>query len=328
MPKVSFVIPIYNAEQYLEDCLQSIIAQTSIDWECICVNDGSSDRSLAIIEQWAANDSRFRVYTQYNQGPSVARNFGIGVANGDFLSFVDADDVLRPNYLETLVRMMEQEDLDVAGCAYELSDSHKVKKYQFTVDQVLSFPELMASNQNLQQSNDLCFAWRYMFRRQLILDKGIRFDERCSIGEDTIFITNVLAHSQRILLTNDALYLYRLNENSIMRLQKYNPRMEESFLRMYDAKIKQIQDYNIDRYTDYSFGLAVAALTQYIPKLMSNRRLHGEDKQEYISAVLNLPLSQYAFHRIRFHNIYPSWREYMVYLAMKFRIMPILKRYF
>lgn len=325
---VSIILPVYNVEPYLDVCLQSIATQTLLAWECICVNDGSTDGSLEILERWSENDHRFSVYSQHNQGPSVARNFGISVANGDFLSFVDADDVLRPNYLENLVRMIDQENLDIAGCAYELSDTHKVKKYQFAVDQVLSFPELMASNQNLQQSNDLCFAWRYMIRRQLILDKGIRFDERCSIGEDTIFITNVFAHSQRILLTNDALYLYRINESSIMRLQKYNPRMEESFLRMYDAKIKQIQEYNIDRYSDYSSGLAVAALTQYIPKLMSNRRLHGEAKQEYIPTVLNLPLSQHAFHRIGFRNIYSSWREYMVYLAMKFKIMPILKRYF
>lgn len=326
--KVSIILPVYNVELYLDACLQSIASQSFTALECVCVNDGSTDGSLEILQRWAEKDSRFKIHNQQNQGPSVARNFGLNAAKGEYLSFVDADDVLRPEYLERFVQMMEQDNLDVAGCAYELSDTHSVKKFQFVVDRVLDFPQLIASNQMLQQSNDLCFPWRYMFRRSLVVEAGICFDERCSIGEDTIFITDVLAHSQRIRLTNESLYLYRVNPNSIMHRQQYNSRMEESFLRMYDAKIRQIHDYEIDRYTNYSYGLAVAAVTQYIPKLMNNRRLKGESKELYIPAVLNLPFCQHAFSQIGWRNIYPSWREYLVYLAMKFRIMPVLKRYF
>lgn len=99
---ISIVVPVYNAELYLKRCLDSILAQTFKQWEAVCVDDGSSDASQSIMEEYARKDNRFRVFTQKNGGASVARNFGIKIAQGDYLFFLDSDDELVPNCLELM----------------------------------------------------------------------------------------------------------------------------------------------------------------------------------------------------------------------------------
>nr|MCR4662874.1 glycosyltransferase [Endomicrobiaceae bacterium] len=102
MPKVSVIVPVYNVEQYLRQCLDSIINQTFKDFECICVNDGSTDNSLTILQEYSKKDNRIKIINQKNSGSSVSRNNGIKQALGQYVSFVDADDWITDNYLEIL----------------------------------------------------------------------------------------------------------------------------------------------------------------------------------------------------------------------------------
>ena len=98
--KVSVIIPVYNAEKYLAECLDSIVCQTLSDIEIICVNDGSSDNSLSLLEAYSRKDNRFKIINQENSGPGVARNTGINVASGEYIFFVDSDDTIFPETLE------------------------------------------------------------------------------------------------------------------------------------------------------------------------------------------------------------------------------------
>lgn len=326
---VSIILPVYNVEPYLDVCLQSIAAQTFTTWECICVNDGSTDGSLAILQNWAEKDERFRIITQENGGLSAARSAGAAVARYEIISYVDSDDQLKPAFLAKLVSRIEKYNLDVCGCSYETFPNGRVKPYEFATEQVMDFKTLMRSSRSIQKSNDLCFVWRYLFKRKFLIDHDIHFDSRVRIGEDMIYMTEVMAHAQRIMLTDEPLYLYRINNpNSLMHDPKFNPYMDESYRIMYETKYNQCQKYHIDNYTPYSRELAETCVLQYIPTLMRNRRSHGEDAGQYIREVLSMPFVQHAMERVGWRNIYPSWREYMVYLAMRFKIMPVLKRYF
>ena len=107
MPKVSIIVPVYNVEPYLRQCLDSILAQTFTDWECILVDDGSKDGSGAICDEYAEKDSRFRVVHQENKGSSAARNEGLSLSKGIYLSFIDSDDWVENNYLERLLEIAE-----------------------------------------------------------------------------------------------------------------------------------------------------------------------------------------------------------------------------
>lgn len=110
---ISIIIPVYNVEAYLEETLTSVYAQTYNNWECIIVNDGSTDNSLSIAKQWAEKDHRFKVFSQENAGASTARNYGIDLAKGEYIAFLDSDDVWSPIHLETSINQLLQHKVDL-----------------------------------------------------------------------------------------------------------------------------------------------------------------------------------------------------------------------
>ena len=113
MPKISIIIPVYNAENYLEECLLTISQQTFTDFEILAINDGSSDRSLEILKQYQENEPRLKIFSQVNKGVSAARNLGLDNAKGEYIAFVDADDWLHPESLEQYIEIAEKENSDI-----------------------------------------------------------------------------------------------------------------------------------------------------------------------------------------------------------------------
>lgn len=123
-PVVSVIIPVYNQEKYLRKCLDSVCNQSLQNIEVICVNDGSTDNSKEILENYAKQDSRIHILSQKNQGAGAARNLGMQVARGKYLSFLDSDDIFEPLMLETMVRAIEKDDADVLVCRADRFDTN------------------------------------------------------------------------------------------------------------------------------------------------------------------------------------------------------------
>ena len=132
MTKVSVIIPVYNTEKYLRECLESVISQTFTDIEIICVNDGSTDSSLAILEEYASNDKRIKVLKQKNKGAGSARNFGLKYATGEFLSFLDSDDFFENNFIEQMYSKAKETNADLVMCA--------VNGYNTITNEIFSLP--------------------------------------------------------------------------------------------------------------------------------------------------------------------------------------------
>ena len=116
MPKVSVIIPVYNAEKYLRECLDSVVHQTLRDIEIICVDDGSTDNSPAILQEYAHQDKRFVILTQSHSGAGAARNWGLHWARGKYLSIIDADDMFKPEFLQRLYQRAEETNADITFC--------------------------------------------------------------------------------------------------------------------------------------------------------------------------------------------------------------------
>ena len=162
MPKVSVIIPIYNVEEYLRACLDSVLNQTLGDIEIICVDDGSTDCSAMILAEYAAKDSRVRIVAQKNAGAGAARNTGLAIAQGQWISFLDADDVFDSKMLSDMVVAGESENADVVACSEKKRGDiffrwrgwawDKLFKRDFIMRQMLEF-------QNLPVSNDLFFTY-------------------------------------------------------------------------------------------------------------------------------------------------------------------------
>lgn len=212
----SIIIPVYNVEQYLGECLESVFNQSFQDWEAVCVNDGSTDGSAAILEAYSAKDNRLRIITQPNGGLSAARNAGMKEANGDYILFLDSDDWLELDALETLARNLDGEDmLCFSGrrCFEETGNCHDA-------DQLLekTYSTGMAYyNENALLHRDFAFVCVVLrlYRRRFLLDNDLHFKEGI-YHEDNLFTPIVCGFAQKVKVLNACLYDYRVRANSIM----------------------------------------------------------------------------------------------------------------
>ena len=210
---ISVIVPVYNVEKYLEECLKSIKRQTYTDIEVILVNDGSIDRSKEICERYCEKDSRFKLVNQENKGLSGARNRGMLESKGEFISFVDSDDVLKEDMLEQLMKQMTSEDIDIVECWYtnekqelELSTPKNVK----TIFQGDSKEALVSlCKDNIVRLN----AVAKLFRRQVIVNfpflEGLFY-------EDVYGGIGILKHIRKMVKINYIGYYYRVRQGSIM----------------------------------------------------------------------------------------------------------------
>ena len=219
-PIISVIIPVYNAERYLPKCLKSIAGQTLTEWEAILVDDGSTDASPAICDEQAAADARFRVVHQQNGGVSNARNRGIAEAKGEFLVFVDADDVCKKSYFAKMVDAMRtyQPDLVLTGFDRfsDASESeHLITRYSFTLmKRTRQFLHLYTEPRtNLFGIS----VWAKLFRRSMIEEHHIRFDPNVSYEEDCCFIADCVPYVQSVTVIGESLYRYRQMDESLSK---------------------------------------------------------------------------------------------------------------
>ena len=224
MIKVSVIIPIYNVEQYIEECLLSAMHQTLKEIEIICVNDGTKDHSIDIVEKYAKEDSRIHIINKENGGLSSARNAGIQNSNGEYLYFLDSDDYISENMLEVLYHEVKEKDLDNiyfdAESFFEnkeLELRHKIYKDYYRrpsmFEDVVSGPELFAKMENLHVYRPS--ACLQMPKKSMILENGIRFYEGI-FHEDNLFSLQTIFFARRVKHIATPFYKRRVREASIM----------------------------------------------------------------------------------------------------------------
>ena len=211
--KFSIIIPVYNVAPYLRECLDSVLAQTYPDWEAICVDDGSTDASGTILDEYAAKDTRFKVVRQENAGVSVARNRGMSRATGEIIYFVDSDDFVAENLLEEVHRLFEKEHPDLVRIGYCRYQGFEVSRQSDCSYLVLDGRERIAewAAQTLPQEGSSCLN----FIKRECLER--KFAEGVQIGEDMLFMMAVARQADRIVQTRFVGYFYRDNPCSATR---------------------------------------------------------------------------------------------------------------
>lgn len=205
-PTISIIVPVYNAEAYLQKCVDSILAQSYTDYELLLIDDGSKDSSPALCDQYAETDPRIIVIHKPNGGVSTARNMGLNRARGEWVTFVDADDWLDEGYLEIPSRYA---DFDLIVCQHKefFLDGHIV-----TVD----FPEQEEVRDNViaglsPHLREFAFMapWAKFFRREILSQYRLKFDERLSFSEDNVFNFKYYEHARNFICVKDSYYDYR-----------------------------------------------------------------------------------------------------------------------
>ena len=210
MPQISIIVPVYKVEQYLHKCLDSILAQTFTDWECILIDDGSPDNSGVICDEYAQQDRRFRVIHQENKGSAGARNTGLGKAQGKYLICVDSDDWVEPDYLECLYNEAERTGADIVLCNL----LHQYKQKTVVVKNVVS--EKKSENLcNLLEGKIYGYLFCKFIRLSLLKEHGIKFNEGLNMWEDMLFSAKIFVVAKKFSYVNKALYHYRNTPGSL-----------------------------------------------------------------------------------------------------------------
>lgn len=214
MPKISIIIPVYNVERYLRECIDSVLAQNFADFECLLIDDGSSDGSGAICDDYARRDPRFRVFHQPNSGVSAARNLGLSLAQGEYLAFIDSDDTVDPDYLGGLLKNMQDSDLSICGLS---RTRHGIRKTLLPPDG--NHKTLTDQNNGyfaaLLESYSLYGPVCKLYRLSIIKENHIIFPVGISYGEDLIFNFHYLERCASISSQTISLYNYMVHENSL-----------------------------------------------------------------------------------------------------------------
>lgn len=220
---ISIIIPVYNGEKYLEDCLNSIKNQTFENLEVIIIDDGSSDGSINIARNFVENDGRFIIIETENRGVSRARNLGLEIAKGEYIGFVDCDDIIEPRMYEKLYSILEEicDNNVIACCSFNNQinnlniisrDNNKIEIW----NNEKSISELFVNK--LVQG----FVWNKLYPKKILKDK-IYFDYKIFSHEDLLFNFKVLENnSVKIAFTNEELYHYRINESGCMFSSRFS----------------------------------------------------------------------------------------------------------
>ncbi len=250
--KVSILVPAYNAEKYIERCLDSLIQQTLKDIEIIIINDGSTDATLEICEKFCTRDKRVHVYTKQNGGHGIARNMGIEKANGEFIGFVDADDYIDLDMYEKLYMAAESTQADWVYSYMEDEkrlEGRQFKAYDYGV--VIDNPDAMKRFRSLYlgglptDKDDSFFGMsvcRPIFKKQIIDDYNVRFiSERIINSEDILFNLDFLSHCNVLATANGSFYHYCHN-NTESFTRKLNPNRYKMFKRLYSELKKRVNN--------------------------------------------------------------------------------------
>ena len=309
MVKVSIIVPVYKVERYLDICLDSVINQTFEDIEIICVNDGSPDNCINILRQYAKLDNRIRVFSQKNKGLSAARNTGMKYAKGEFITFVDSDDILSPVAIERMYNNIRENNSDYMfsyvyqffpdkGFYWELPNIKEFGKY--ITDPVFNETELGAEF----YLKFIFSAWAKMYRKEFI--QKFSFPEGL-IFEDMPFFSQCYLNAKRISYDFEPLYFYRKTQNSIISSAG------ENFLDIFKInKITQKIFEEAGKLEKYKTILLVSQMESVLVRTLETKGIVKRrmfDKIQEIYA--NIDFNEYDMEILKKKNVYYAYQEFL-----------------
>lgn len=223
MTKFSIIVPVYNVENYLEECLDSIVGQTYRNIEVICIDDGSTDNSGDILDKYALSDNRISVFHKSNGGYGHAVNAGIHRATGEYIGIVESDDYIAPDMFSKFARDIEAFDNDVDVVKYSYTRLNKDEKTHRKLFEESMCQKVISPKEYMNLFQVQCSVWSAVYRRQFLTDNHIKFLETPGASfQDMAFSFKVFCTAEKIVLSNDSIYFYRTNnlDSSVHSSQK------------------------------------------------------------------------------------------------------------
>ena len=331
MLKVSIIVPIYNVEKYLSQCLDSIIGQTYSNIEIILIDDGSTDNSPQICDEYAKQDGRIRVIHKENSGASSARNLGLKTAKGEYLAFMDPDDWLDLNTIEFCIKRIQENDLDIIRFNYvrEYADKSLPKANTFLQEKVYNMADCktilrqtvglvekeLQNPENLNFLSSVCFG---IYRKEIIDVNGLEFYDIRKIGafSDGLFNINYLLHVKKFQFINEYFYHYR-KTNSASATANYRKDFLAKQLLLFSEIKNILERNNLEKefYDAYYNRIAVGVMEQC--RNVYKKQGKFTEKKKEVAQVFKQDLYREAIKRLKLRWFPFKWKVYFGFIKSR-----------
>jgi glycosyltransferase involved in cell wall biosynthesis len=311
-PLISIILPIYNTESYLKKCIESVLNQKYDNLEIICIDDGSTDNSGLILDEYARKDFRIKALHKKNGGESNARNTGLQIMSGQYIGFIDCDDWIEPDMYETLLTNMIEKKVDIVASAWFRdigSVSEKISNRLPASSEVFERETLLNYLYKRDDYRGFAYMWDKLYKRELFYDingKLILFDEDLALGGDVLYLAKLVLNAKRAIYIDKAFYHYNQRDASGCHTRDLNKL--EDWLEAYKRVIAYIQERNIKteampwikRFMAYhSSNVAESAYMQECREVLIRcQKIMEQYESEYISTN-----QQYPDRIIRYNKI-------------------------
>lgn len=342
-PQVSIIVPVYNVENYIERCLNSLVNQTFKDIEIITINDGSTDKSLELLNKYAKEDIRISVIDLGDEGVSYCRNLGIEKANGKYIMFVDSDDWIDSSMVEVLYKKAEENKLDLVMCSYIREFKDHSKEKIFNLPQEIIYKDNEVKNEllrklvgpikeelsNPEMLDALGTVWGKLYRADILKENKIKFVDLKEIGsaEDTLFNIFTFNYLKKLMFLNKPMYHYwRDNLKSVT--SQYNPKLKEQRKVFFKYISDFIRENNFEQVFEEALnnrictsvlglGLIECSQNNKISEINKIKNIKKIIYEEYIrNAYKNLELKYFSIHWRVFYFFIKNKMSFCSYLML------------
>jgi glycosyltransferase involved in cell wall biosynthesis len=297
MPKISIIVPVYNVEQYINRCINSLLGQTLKDIEIILVDDGSPDRCPQICDEYARKDSRIKVIHKKNGGLGYARNSGLELATGEYIAFVDSDDYVNINMYEKLYNETINNNFDIVYCGFIVENKDKSTYEENKRDRILQTRNdilnlcrnMIACDAQIKTERSESMAvWHGIYKNQLIRSNNIKFEsERNILSEDIVFDLQLIPLCTTIRSISDALYIHCYNNESLSKT--FNPTKINRNVSLFNKLLSIAANYNLESYKFNIMRLFIGYNRSFLKQIILSKNSF-QNKKELCNQIFNLEI--------------------------------------
>ncbi len=305
-PKISIIVPVYNVEQYISRCIDSVLNQTFTDFELLLIDDGSPDKSGEICDEYALKDNRIRVFHKSNGGVSSARNLGLDNAIGEWIYFVDSDDIIFEDALETfLIKVSKDYDCLMGGYVV-VDNNNQETKIPNKIELIWDYKNALMDFYKPKFFQFNGYLWNRIFRHSIIKQNRLRFHEDIYYKEDGLFLVEFICISKKdVFVTTKPVYKYYINPQGAMQSLKLN--FDPKFLTNMDARIlcyKSVKSVILE--SDYKLNneaqLSIIKIYDRICNLMKLHKINGLLLRISLFTKMMYIISFRLYFKFRFSN--------------------------
>ena len=333
-PQVSIIVPVYNVENYIERCLNSLVNQTFKDIEIITINDGSTDKSLELLNKYAKEDIRVSVIDLGDEGVSYCRNLGIEKANGKYIMFVDSDDWIDSSMVEVMYKKAEENKLDLVMCSYIREFKDHSKEKIFNLPEEIIYKEDKVKNEllrklvgpikeelsNPEMLDALGTVWGKLYRADILKENKIKFVDLKEIGsaEDTLFNIFTFNYLKKVMFLNKPMYHYwRDNPKSVT--SQYNPKLKEQRKVFFKYISDFIKENNFEQVFEEALNnrICTSVLGLGLIECSKNNKISGINKIKNIKKIINEEYIRNAYKNLELKYFSIHWRIFYFFIKNK-----------